>query len=256
MTAVFVHGNPESAAIWTALLDELAKVGNTDTVCLSPPGFGAPLPDHFAIDVTGYRDWLIAELERFNGPVHLVGHDWGGGHVVNVAMTRPDLLRSWASDAIGIFDPHYVWHDLAQRWQADGVGEADVAAQFGAPHEEKTEQMVSLGFERSVAEHVAHAQNPDMGRALLGLYRTARQPAMAEFGRALPDAAARPGLALVASEDHYVGSVAQRRRAAARARARVEVLEGCGHWWMAEAPAEAADVLTRFWASAPDRVRI
>jgi pimeloyl-ACP methyl ester carboxylesterase len=35
-----------------------------------------------------YRDWLIARLEAFRHPVDLVGHDWGGGHVLNVAMAR------------------------------------------------------------------------------------------------------------------------------------------------------------------------
>jgi pimeloyl-ACP methyl ester carboxylesterase len=58
----------------------------------------------------------------------LVGHDWGGGHVANVAMTRPDLLRSWCSDVLGIFEPDYVWHDLAQVWQTPGAGEAAVEA--------------------------------------------------------------------------------------------------------------------------------
>src|ERR1019366_4880734 len=51
------------------------------------------------------RDWLIGELTDVREPVDLVGHDWGGGHVVNVAMSRPDLIRSWASDVVGIFDP-------------------------------------------------------------------------------------------------------------------------------------------------------
>jgi pimeloyl-ACP methyl ester carboxylesterase len=25
-------------------------------------------------------------------------------------MSRPDLVRSWVSDVIGLFDPDYVWH--------------------------------------------------------------------------------------------------------------------------------------------------
>nr|WP_221380643.1 alpha/beta hydrolase [Actinoplanes polyasparticus] len=253
MTVAFVHGNPESAAIWTDLLEELRRVGVTDTVCLSPPGFGAPLPDEFSGDVAGYRDWLIAEIELLNVPVHLVGHDWGGGHVLNVAMTRPDLLQSWVSDAIALFEPDFVWHDLALRWQTEGTGEADVATEFGASHEEKTEQMISLGFARPIAERLASAQNADMGRALLGLYRSAAQPVMAELGRALTRAAARPGLVLLASDDPYAGSEAQRRRGAARAGARVEILDRAGHWWMAQDPARAADLLAGFWASIPDQ---
>ena len=31
----------------------------------------------------GYRDWLERELGGIDGPIDLVGHDWGGGHVVN-----------------------------------------------------------------------------------------------------------------------------------------------------------------------------
>jgi pimeloyl-ACP methyl ester carboxylesterase len=55
--ALFVHGNPETSAVWGPLLGEL---GRDDVVCLSPPGFGAPLPRGFEPTMTGYRDWLIA----------------------------------------------------------------------------------------------------------------------------------------------------------------------------------------------------
>src|SRR5690348_17445976 len=53
----------------------------------------------------------------------LIGHDWGGGHVARLAAARPDLVRSWAMDIAGTFDPAYVWHDLAQVWQTEGAGE-------------------------------------------------------------------------------------------------------------------------------------
>ena len=42
---VFVHGNPETAAIWDPLI---AALGRDDVVALSPPGFGAPTPDGWA----------------------------------------------------------------------------------------------------------------------------------------------------------------------------------------------------------------
>ena len=117
MTTVFVNGNPESAAIWDPLCAEL---GRPDVLRLSPPGFGAPVPDGFACTVTAYRDWLVAELEALGAPADLVGHDIGGSTVVTVAMARPDLLRTWVSDSLGVFDPDYAWHDLARQWQAPG----------------------------------------------------------------------------------------------------------------------------------------
>jgi hypothetical protein len=88
-----------------------------------------------------------------------------------------------------------------------------------------------------------------MGRAILLLYRSAAQPAIAEAGRELEKAAARPGLSLLATEDHYVGSDEIRRRAAERAGAHTEVLEGLGHWWMVQDPSRGAAALTHFWDS-------
>jgi hypothetical protein len=83
--------------------------------------------------------------------------------------------------------------------------------------------------------------------AILSLYRSARQPAMAEAGRALANAATRPGLSLLATEDPYIGSDESRRRAAERAGAHTEALDGLGHWWMVQDPARGAVALTRFW---------
>ena len=246
MTVVLVHGNPETEAIWGPLVDAL---GRDDVVRLSPPGFGAPLPDDFAATYLAYRDWLEDELQRFDGPVDLVGHDWGGGHVMTAMMHRPELVRSWASDAVGLFDPDYVWHDLAQVWQTPGAGEELVDSLLGGTVESRVEQMESLGIPTDIATSIAAEQGPDMGRAILLLYRSAAQPAMALAGRALENAAARPGLSLLATEDPYIGSAANRRRAADRAGARTEVLDGLGHWWMLQDPQRGAAALTAFWES-------
>ena len=86
-----------------------------------------------------------------------------------------------------------------------------------------------------------------MGRAILLLYRSARQPAMAAAGRSLANARARPGLSLLATEDTFIGSDDTRHRAADRAGARTEELDGLGHWWMVQDPARGAAALTRFW---------
>ncbi|WP_433275172.1 alpha/beta fold hydrolase [Pseudonocardia xinjiangensis] len=246
MTVVLVHGNPETEALWEPLSERLSALGHADQVRLSPPGFGAPVPPGWTATVEEYRDWLVAELEAIGRPVDLVGHDWGGGHVLNVAMTRPDLLRSWCSDVVGIFDPDYVWHDLAQDWQTPGVGEAAIEERLDIPVEKVVANLAERGMAVEVAERIAPAFDATMGECILALYRSAAQPVLAELGAGLEAAAARPGLSVVATEDHFVGTVEQRHRAAVRAGAREEVLDGLGHWWMTQDPDRGAAVLARF----------
>jgi pimeloyl-ACP methyl ester carboxylesterase len=246
MTVVLVHGNPESDALWDPLV---AALGRDDVIRLSPPGFGAPLPDGFTATYLEYRDWLEAQLEVIDGPIDLVGHDWGGGHVLNAVMHRPELVRSWASDVVGLFDPEYVWHDLAQVWQTPDAGEQAVDAMLGGTVEDRATQMAALGIPIDIAAQIAAVQGADMGKAILALYRSARQPAMAEAGQALESARARPGLSLLATDDPYIGSEAVRRRAATRAGAETAVLEGLGHWWMVQDPARGAAALSGFWES-------
>lgn len=253
MTVVFVHGNPETTAVWDMLADRLAEAGHDDQIRLSPPGFGSPVPDGFGGTVIDYRDWLIAELEAIDTPVDLVGHDWGGGHTLNVAMTRPDLIRSWCSDAIGIFDPGYVWHELAQIWQTPGEGETWIARTLAQTPDERAGRMTSRGMDPAIALRLAEGFDERMGWCILRLYRSAAKPMIAELGAGLEAAAARPGLVIVATEDQVVGTDEQRRRAAARAGARTETLDGLGHWWMTEDEGRrGAAALTAFWSSLKD----
>lgn len=244
MTVVLVHGVPETAAIWGPLVTEL---GRDDVVCLSPPGFGAPLPDDFSATYVAYRDWLAGQLAQFDEPVDLVGHDWGGGHTLTVVIERPELVRSWVSDVVGILDEDYVWHDMAQVWQTPGDGEQLIEAMSSGPVPERAEGLAGMGIPLDVATELAAAGGPEMGRAILALYRSAVQPVMRDLE--LERATARPGLTVLATEDPYVGTEEMRRRAAARVGAQVEVLDDLGHWWMLQDPAGAAAMLNRFWGS-------
>jgi pimeloyl-ACP methyl ester carboxylesterase len=243
-TTVLVHGVPETAPIWDTLVPLLER---ERVVRLSPPGFGAPVPTGFTATAEEYRLWLISRLEEFPHPVDIVGHDFGGIHTVNVVMSRPDLVRSWVSDVIGIFDPAYRWHELAQTWQTRGSGEDAIAQMMGVSHDDRTANLVARGLSRDVAHAVAEGMNNTMGDCILRLYRDTAQPAMATLGRNLEKAAARPGLSIFASDDHWVGTDDQRHRTAHRAGARTEVLDGLGHWWFAENPHAGAAALNNFW---------
>ena len=250
MPHVFVHGNPETDAIWGPLEAELGRRGIDDVVRLSPPGFGAPVPAGWDASRLSYRDWLIAELGALDGPVHLVGHDWGAGHVYGLLAHRPDVVASWAADCAGLVHPDYVWHDAAQAWQTPDVGEQAVAGMVGLARAERLDLFGGLGITGAVADSLADALDETMGRCILALYRSAAQPAMVELGRQLDDAPKRPGLVVIAPNDTYVGTTVMAADTASRTGASTVVLEGAGHWWMLEQPAAAADALVAFWAAA------
>jgi pimeloyl-ACP methyl ester carboxylesterase len=245
MTIVLVHGNPETEAIWEDLVPHLR---DDNVICLSPPGFGSAVPPGFDCSVDAYRDWLAGELRKLTQPVDLVGHDWGGGHVLRIAMDFPNQIRSWTSDIIGTLDEEYVWHDLAQVWQTPNLGEQVFAQLASMPAEARAERYQSLGMTSDIARKVAAGANADLGKATLALYRSAAQPVMRDLGVGLPRAAAKPGLALIATEDPYCGGETLARRSAERAGAKIAVLEGVGHWWMCQNPRQGADAINEFLA--------
>ncbi|MBB5851240.1 alpha/beta fold hydrolase [Amycolatopsis umgeniensis] len=250
MPVVFVHGVPETAAIWEPLSHELDR---TDVITLSPPGFGAAVPDGFGATADEYFRWLVAELERIEGPIDLVGHDWGGCHVQRVAGTRPDLVRSWCNDVSGCTDPDYVWHDLARTWQTPGAGEAAIEQMFGTPFEELVSGMVALGMTAKAAEATASADSVAMGRCILALYRSAPDLSAIDWGIDLPREQRKPGLVINATEDLYVGGPEFVHRAAERLAAKEVVLEGLGHWWMMQDPKRGAAALNDFYADLDNR---
>lgn len=255
MPKVFVHGVPETGAIWSALVDQLKSRGVGDIQLLTPPGFGAPVPKGFEPSQSNYRDWLVAELEALGGPVDLVGHDWGAGHVFGVLAARPDLIRSWTADSAGLIHPEYTWHDLAQAFQTPEAGEQAVQAMMGGAPADRAAMLAGLGIPSETAARVSAGQNEEMARCILALYRSAVQPAMANLGMRLVDASRRPGLIFIPTEDHFAGTEPMYTEVAMRLGAQTLPLKGFNHWWMFGDGAEmAADALIAHWETAALRV--
>ena len=244
---VFIHGNPENAKLWNVLFDELSFRGVQDVVALSPPGFGAPIPPGFKATRTGYRSWLIDQLEQLGGDVDLVGHDWGALHVYGVLAERPDLLRSWSADVAGILHPDYEWHDHAQAWQTPGVGEEAIKEMFGRPADEAVAMLTTFDIPIEHARALAPAVTETMGDCVLSLYRSAAQPEMAQLGKRLATTEKRPGLVFLATEDPFTGTHAMCESVADMLGANICRLEGHGHWWMFAGAATAAEALFAHW---------
>jgi pimeloyl-ACP methyl ester carboxylesterase len=244
MPAVFVHGVPETPAVWGPLLDEL---GREDVITLHLPGFMTPRPDGFTSTKEEYVDWVIGELERIgaDGPIDLVGHDWGGGFVVRVVSLRADLVQSWASDAAGLGDVNFEWHDFAKIWQTPGAGEEFFEQQLAAGTEGRAAIFEAFGVPAERAALIAQVDET-MADSILRLYRSA-----VDVGKEwAPDFenVPKPGLILVPSDDPFL-SADLARTGATRAGAGVAEMSGVGHWWMLQDPALGARTLREFWGS-------
>lgn len=248
-TKVFVHGNPETSAIWSLLVHELYENGINNIVLLTPPGFGATTPKGWGATVVEYRDWLLAELDKIDTPIDLVGHDWGAGHVFGALAVRPNFVRSWATDCGGLIHPDYQWHDAAQGWQTPDIGEKMVAGMVAMSAEQFADYFSSLGMTREIAAQVKNDLNDEFASCILGLYRDAAQPAMAKLGQLFAAANPSNGLVIIAANDHFAGSAVQMHQVAAGVNAKVANIPDAGHWWMIERPALAASILINHWKS-------
>jgi pimeloyl-ACP methyl ester carboxylesterase len=246
MPAVFVHGVPETPAIWGPLR---AKLNRDDIVTPQLPGFGCPKPDGFGSTKEEYVAWLVAELDKVaaaDGPIDLIGHDWGGGLVVRVVSTRPDLLRSWVTDAAGIGHPDFEWHEFAKIWQTPGAGEEFFEQQLAGSDEERGAVFEMFGVPHDDAVAMGGSIDKRMTDSIIALYRSATEVGK-EWSGDFKDIPA-PGLVIVPSEDAFLNAD-HARESAATAGAQVAEFDGIGHWWMAQAPDRAVKTLESFWSS-------
>jgi pimeloyl-ACP methyl ester carboxylesterase len=178
--------------------------------------------------------------------VDLVGHDWGGILVARLALTRPDLIRTWVTDAIAIFDPSAEWHDLAKLWQTPGQGEEFMSNMESMPQDQRAALLAGAGMPESFAQ-VAAEPDPEMNRSILTLYRSATQ-VNRDWGEDLQPTQ-RPGLMVLATGDAYASTDIARAQSE-RLGLAVHELDGLGHWWMVQDPERAAGMLREFWAGA------
>jgi pimeloyl-ACP methyl ester carboxylesterase len=239
MPAVFVHGVPDTRQVWNAVISRLAR---KDVVTLSLPGFGCPLPAGFGATKEAYVEWLLGQLAVIQGPMDLVGHDWGGRLVVRAVSLRPDAVRSWAAGGAPL-DREYVWHQAAKAWQTPGMGEKVMA---GLTAEALAAALVAAGVPAADAVESAAHVDPTMKQCILNLYRSAVH-AGDEWEDDLGRVSA-PGLVLWGEKDPYAAAEFG-ARLARKTRARFVSFAGCSHWWQLERPAEVAVELERFWGA-------
>jgi len=240
MTALFVHGVPETSAVWQPLVDEIDR---EDIVLLGLPGFGSPMPD-FEPTMQNYAVWFADELATFDD-VDLVTHDWGALLAMKVLADKPDNVRSWAMD-MGDLGADFKWHDTAIIWMTPGEGEAFMEGLLGASVEDRAALLTAVGVPASGATTMAEGFDATMAEAILVLYRSSADIGN-EWGPGI-DLIEGPGLLLESMQDPF-RKASRARRLAERTGAKSVELPDEGHWWMLESPAKAAAIITEFWAT-------
>jgi pimeloyl-ACP methyl ester carboxylesterase len=243
MPAVFVHGVPETASLWDGVRAQIDR----DSVALSLPGFRTPRPEGFGATKDDYAAWVVSELERIDGPIDLVGHDWGAALTLRVATAHGDLVRTWVSDGALLFHPDYVWHEFAQIWQTPGAGEEFMDGQLAVPDDTRGEVFVGFGVPEPEARELGRMLDYTMSRCILDLYRSAVPNAAKDWGVDIGPTRAT-GLLLFATEDPF-GDETLNGDMAERLHAQVTTLDGLGHWWMLQDPDRGAAALVEFWNS-------
>lgn len=242
---LFLHGVPDSPAIWRPLLEQL-KLPEDQIYTPTLPGFDDSLPTGFAATKEAYVEWFLGEMERLyrqHGAIDAVGHDWGALIVQRAAMVRPDLFRSWViSNAV--IEPEYRGHRLAQIWSMPILGEIFMSL---ARPGKLAANLLDGGVPADIAyEEAAQWAMADKRRAILTLYRSAKGLRFDDQWIADIPKLPKNGALIWGEDDPYVGlDVAQ--RFIRLADFPLFQIPGAGHWAIAQRPAEFAAHLKSFW---------
>ncbi len=252
-TALLLPGFTGSKEDFVALLDPLAEAG-WRAVAVDGRGqyeTGGPAEES-AYALAELAADVLAQAEALGGPVHVLGHSFGG------LVARSAVLRGggpWASltlmssgpaaihtgqrerarmlvEALATMDLESVWHAMRALDAADAEAAAGggVAAGGGA---DAVEEFLYRRWVANVPEQLIAA-----ARVL-----------MAEPDRVAELAAVALPTLVVSGEVDHAWPVPWLDEMAERLAARREVIAGAEHSPNAEAPRATADVLADFWAS-------
>lgn len=178
--ALLLHGVPQTGVAWRELAPELAR----DRIVIVPdlPGLGGSerRGPYDVSTVAAHLAELV--LHEVDGPVDVVGHDWGGSLALALAGSRPDLVRR-----LVVANAPYRRLDLTRAWHVplftlpalpEGLFAAGGRWLLGAMFDYAWAS--SRPLDPAVREHYldAYAGRAAIG-AMLGYYRAATRPRLA-----------------------------------------------------------------------------
>lgn len=242
--AVFVHGSPGGGDDWSELLGQVGEFARA----LAPdmPGYaGADRPADFNYTIEAYAQHLGGLLDELGvRRVHLVAHDFGGPWALAWGASHPDALASVTLiDTGALID--YEWHRYAELWRTPIIGELVIATTTRAAFRWLISRDNPRLYRDAIDRIYAHFRNWSTRRAILKVYRATPANPLGDFSRALRTMDL-PALVVWGTYDAYVPWHQAERQREWFPSARVELLEGLGHWPFFEDPWRVASLVVPF----------
>lgn len=246
---VFIHGNPGSAADFTALVDQLGPPRRA--IAFDLPDFGQSIAaPGFGHSQQEYADFIGQAFVALGiRRAHLVLHDLGGPIGLGWASRHTGQIASVTLINTGVL-AGYRWHRIARIWQTPLLGEIFQATVFRAAFRRIISTQEPHGLPREFLDGMYDNYDRRTRRAVLGIYRDLRKVGKSSKKLTpLLAAADLPALVIWGAGDPYLpASFADRQRSAFPS-AEVHILPASGHWPYIDDPPAVSALLTDFLAT-------
>lgn len=246
---LFLHGNPDSSAMWDGIIERLPKSGFR-YIAADLPGFGKTgSAKNFDWSLENRAKWLANLLDALSikEPVILVSHDIGVHFAGAFAAQHPERIKKLVLQN-SFFHSDYKWHFLGRVWRTPVLGEL-----MNLMPQSKLTLWVAQWYMKKGSPLLTDAYIADlqkswtdnMGQAVLAAYRASTPSVFAGWEDKLNKfIAEKPTLILWGDKDYYIApDFAEKWR---KAGAKVLRFAEAGHWLAIEKPAEYANALEEF----------
>jgi pimeloyl-ACP methyl ester carboxylesterase len=119
---IALHCSGAGAGEWSCLIETLG--GNCEVY--APEQYGCPRRGHWtgerAFRLADEAEPVIAAIDQSENKIHLVGHSFGGGLALHIALARPSRILSMA-----LYEPS-AFHLLPQMGEAGANAYAEIAS--------------------------------------------------------------------------------------------------------------------------------
>ena len=240
---LFLHGNPDSADMWSGVIERLK--GKYRCIAIDLPGFGrseAPATFDASLESEArFVDDLVSAL-GITQPLDIVGHDFGGHFALAWAIKHPEKVGRVVVSNTSFFSD-YKWHWTARLWRTPLLGELAMAAvNEGALVRNLRGAAPALSVEQ--VKHTYSLYTPAARKMALRLYRAANPEVFKAWEPGLRSLAEKvPVMVLWGDKDPFVEPSYAERFGARE----VHHFPEYSHWLPAEAPAEVAQKLEAFF---------